>query len=176
MFHGQELTYAELDEQATRIAAALTAHGAAPEKVYPILLEREPAYVAALLGVMRAGAAAAPLSTTYPQERVSRIVRDCEADFVVDDAFVREALAADPASFEEPTRAPDSAALVIYTSGSTGTPKGIVHEHAELAAAIQLGPVPFCRHMVERDWPQRPYATRRVPTCSGSATRWRRSS
>lgn len=137
MFGGQELTYAELDDEATRIAAALAARGAAPEKVYPILLERSPTYVAALLGVMRAGGAAAPLSTTYPRERVNLIARDCGADFVVDDAFVSDALASDPATYAAPPHAPDSAALVIYTSGSTGTPKGIVHERAELAAAIQ---------------------------------------
>ena len=38
VFHGQEVTYAELDDQATRIAAALAARGAEPEKVYAVLL------------------------------------------------------------------------------------------------------------------------------------------
>ncbi|MBO7673963.1 MAG: amino acid adenylation domain-containing protein [Atopobiaceae bacterium] len=137
VYHGQALTYAQLNEQSALIAAALVARGAQPEKVYPVLMERGPAYVAALLGVMRAGAAVAPLSTTYPRERVELITRDCAADLVVDEGFVADALASAPASCEEPVRAPNSAALVIYTSGSTGRPKGIVHEHAELAAAIE---------------------------------------
>ncbi|MBR3317493.1 MAG: amino acid adenylation domain-containing protein [Atopobiaceae bacterium] len=176
VFHEQTLTYAQLNDHSERIATALLARGARAEKVYPILMERSPAYVAALMGVMRAGAAAAPLSTTYPRERVDLITRDCGADFVVDEAFVREAFAAAPASYvssasrgEDASQVdltpcggvaavaphehvepgdgpspgdglacpPNSAALVIYTSGSTGQPKGIIHEHAELAAAIE---------------------------------------
>ena len=137
VYHDQVLTYAQLNDQSARVAAALVARGAKPEKVYPILLERSPTYVVALLGIMRAGAAAAPLSTTYPQERVDLITHDCGAELVVDDAFVKEAMAAAPMLQDEPACSPDAAALVIYTSGSTGRPKGIVHEHAELAAAIE---------------------------------------
>ena len=137
IYHDQTITYGQLDAQSERIAAALVARGAQAEMVYPILMERSPAYVAALLGVMRAGAAAAPLSMAYPQERVDLITHDCGAELVVDDAFVREALAEAPTLQNEPERSPDSAALVVYTSGSTGRPKGIVHEHAELAAAIE---------------------------------------
>ena len=137
VYYDNTITYAQLNEQSEHIAAALVACGAQPEKVYPILMDRGPAYVAALLGVMRAGAAAAPLSTTYPQERIDLIAHDCGSDLMVDDAFVKEALTAASMLQDEPARSSDSAALVVYTSGSTGRPKGIVHEHAELAAAIE---------------------------------------
>ncbi|MEW5928737.1 MAG: amino acid adenylation domain-containing protein [Gemmatimonadota bacterium] len=74
---GSELvTYAALDARAGRVAARLRALGVGPEARVGICLERGPAMLAAVLGVLRAGAAYVPLDPAYPAERLRFVAAD----------------------------------------------------------------------------------------------------
>ncbi|MBW8852702.1 MAG: AMP-binding protein, partial [Xanthomonadales bacterium] len=70
VFGGQTLTYADLSAQADRIANALRDRGVAPGDVVGLYLQRTPAMLAALLGVLRAGAAYLPMDPYFPAERL----------------------------------------------------------------------------------------------------------
>ncbi|HEX8273248.1 MAG TPA: condensation domain-containing protein, partial [Longimicrobiaceae bacterium] len=75
-FGAENLTYAELDARAERIAARLRALGAGPESRVGICLERGPAMLAAVLGVLKSGAAYVPLDPAYPAERIRFVAAD----------------------------------------------------------------------------------------------------
>lgn len=129
--------FAALADQADRIAAALASRGIGPGDVVGLHLGRRPEMVAALLGVLRSGAAYLPLDPLFPPARLAFMVQDAGTALVIADAALPdwldprgvlpldEALAHAPlaASVEIDAQAP---AYLIYTSGSTGVPKGVV--------------------------------------------------
>ena len=61
------LTYRQLDELSSKIAARLIRNGAEKEKIYPIVLRRSNLYIGAIIGVLKSGAAYSPLSAAYPR-------------------------------------------------------------------------------------------------------------
>ncbi|HET7924778.1 MAG TPA: condensation domain-containing protein, partial [Rhodanobacteraceae bacterium] len=75
-FEGKSWTYAELASRARAIAAALRARGVAQGALVGLCLERGAEMVAAVLGVLDAGAAYVPLDPAYPRERLSFMASD----------------------------------------------------------------------------------------------------
>ena len=126
----EKMTYAQLERLSAKIASRLLRRGAKKEKIYPIVLERGFEYIASIIGILRAGAAYSPLSTEYPKDRVAFILKDSNADFVVDEAFLKD-IEKEKILSEFPEIHMEDAAIAIYTSGSTGNPKGI-HGVADL--------------------------------------------
>jgi amino acid adenylation domain-containing protein len=74
---GRELTYAELNERANRVAGYLRAHGVRPGDRVGVILRKSEAAVIALFATMKAGAAYVPADYTAPVERNTRILTDC---------------------------------------------------------------------------------------------------
>ena len=72
----RQLSYAQLDERANRLAHHLIALGARPEVTVGIALERSVEVIVAFLAVMKTGAAYVPLDIDYPQDRLQWIVED----------------------------------------------------------------------------------------------------
>src|SRR5699024_8995858 len=66
-----EWTYAELDRQAEKVAEHLRAHGADHESRVFLSMPRSPRVVAAMLGILKAGATYVPLHDAVPAERVA---------------------------------------------------------------------------------------------------------
>jgi len=148
-----ELSYAQLDERAERVAASLRARGIGVGDVVGLCLPRTERMPLAVLGVLKAGAAYLPLEPDYPAERLRYLVADSGAALVLADEpaaaglagldasvlTLRTALGTSleitpddaPRDVREPE--PDDLAYVIYTSGSTGTPKGVGVSHRSLA-------------------------------------------
>ncbi|WP_328490226.1 non-ribosomal peptide synthetase [Streptomyces zaomyceticus] len=152
----RELTYAELDEAADRLARLLRSRGVGTEDVVGVALPRSPELVVALLAVMKAGAAYLPLDADHPRDRIAYMLSDAGARTVVtvgelagelpetagvtqlllDDPAIVEALAAATDPEPRPPVALDQAAYVIYTSGSTGRPKGVVVSHDGVGSLV----------------------------------------
>ncbi|MFF3247470.1 amino acid adenylation domain-containing protein [Streptomyces sp. NPDC002870] len=131
---GEQISYAELDARAARLAAVLTAKGAGPGKVVAVSLRRSVELVVALHAIHKAGAAYLPLDPAYPAERVRHMLDEARPVFVIDDGFLASPAPAAEAVEPTPTRLlPEHPAYVVYTSGSTGRPKGIVVTHAGIA-------------------------------------------
>ncbi|MFD7712390.1 amino acid adenylation domain-containing protein [Streptomyces sp. NPDC059786] len=133
----RQLSYAETDRAANRLAHRLIARGAGPEEIVALALSRTAETVVAQLAVAKAGAAFLPVDPHYPAQRREFMVRDAGARLVLDDpADLWAADGPDTAPTDTDRTAPltpDHPAYVIYTSGSTGTPKGVVVTHRGLA-------------------------------------------
>ncbi|MET7427264.1 amino acid adenylation domain-containing protein [Dactylosporangium sp. NPDC005555] len=143
-------TYSDLDDAASRIAAALRALQLPAESRIGILVARRVELPAILLGVARAGLAAVPMDPSHPIERLSYIVGSSGCGAVITDGALSvdrvtalgvpsvslsDLLAADPAPTDRPPH-PDALAYVLYTSGSTGRPKGVAVTHRGLANCL----------------------------------------
>ena len=150
----RRITYGELDAQSARIARHLIALGAGPEQRIGLLLPRHAETIAAILGVLRAGAAYVPLDPKYPAARLNQMVGSAQPLLIVEASGVpvldlscarrcdvADLLATEPenaASIQiDPPLTPDHLAYVIYTSGSTGVPKGAALLHGNAAALIE---------------------------------------
>ncbi|MEH1101550.1 amino acid adenylation domain-containing protein [Micromonospora sp. CPCC 205561] len=135
-----ELTYAQVDAAANRLAHHLRAAGAGRETVVGVCLDRDADLVPALLGVLKAGAAYLPLDPAQPAERIGYMLADARVRTVVTTTAQAELLAGfdgrrvlldagdlagEPETDPGVARDPDDLVYVIYTSGSTGRPKGV---------------------------------------------------
>ncbi|NED83345.1 AMP-binding protein, partial [Streptomyces sp. SID11233] len=74
----EQLTYAELDARAARLAHALVARGAGPERVVALAVPRSADMIVAEVAVLKAGAAYLPVDTDYPADRVAYMLEDAE--------------------------------------------------------------------------------------------------
>jgi amino acid adenylation domain-containing protein len=149
MVNNEGITYGKLNERANCIAAALRKRGAGPNSLVGVFLPRGADLVAALLGVMKAGAAYVPLDPDYPKGRIESILDDARPVAVVTSAILLDnlpitgehALCLDrEGDLSEPDDSPapsmpasqQNLAYVIFTSGSTGRPKGVQIGHRAL--------------------------------------------
>ncbi|GLW74742.1 hypothetical protein Kpho02_70390 [Kitasatospora phosalacinea] len=143
----RELTYAQLDEAATRMSAALAERGAGPGTFVGVCMDRDTDLVVTLLAVLKTGAAYVPMDPRYPVERLRYTTEDAGLRLVVTtlDEFPAAdgvtavhpgALTGSTAATPAPADDPDAPAYVIYTSGSTGKPKGVVVPHRNVGALM----------------------------------------
>ena len=84
-WEGGRLSYAQLDTWAGEVAATLRADGVGPGAVVAVLLPRGPELVAAVLGVLQAGAAYVPLDPNQPRGRLELMLADTKARFALTD-------------------------------------------------------------------------------------------
>ena len=160
------VTYRTLEAQASRVARRLGMLGVGPDRFVGVCHSRTPHMLAAIMGILKSGAAYVPLDPAYPPSRVQYILSDAGAEAVLTDGAGRLALPAgtpnvidmDELLGEEPvtpqaTDVPGHAAAsdadlayVIYTSGSTGNPKGVLIEHRQASAFVQWALETFARH------------------------------
>ncbi len=128
-------TYCALDAYARKIAAKLKGLGIKKRDFVTIELPRNKEYIAAMYAVWMVGAAFAPLSPSYPEERLEFIRDNCGAKAVINAKFLRGIENEAPLS-EIVTPEPTDPSLLIYTSGSTGKPKGVLHSHASITDSV----------------------------------------
>ena len=145
------LTYRQLDDRAAAIASRLVREGAEPGAVVAVLLDRTPDLVAAVLGVLKSGAAFLPLDPRQPAARNTFSINDADANIVLTDRRLPAGgdelkatvinlgdVAPDaPCGAPSSTVSPADLAYVIYTSGSTGRPKGVLIEHRSVTNLMQ---------------------------------------
>src|SRR5438034_5590817 len=151
--HGsRQLTYAELNARANRVARALLARKLTREGVVGVVTERNLDWMAAVLGIFKAGGAYLPIEPHFPAERIARTLSRAGCRLVLTErsstAMLDQALDSlsglqklfIAAAYEEGHPAgdlgldvaPDQLTYIYFTSGSTGEPKGAMCEHAGL--------------------------------------------
>ncbi|MDL9935870.1 amino acid adenylation domain-containing protein [Gordonia sp. ABSL1-1] len=149
VFDDRRMSYAELQAQIDRVAAALAAHGVGAESLVALAIGRNIDMIVAIFAVLRAGGAYLPLELDHPDDRLRAIIEAGTPMLLLTETTVAQRFATDvessapplatglavlciddlppvaPGWIAPPVR-PDSAAYVIFTSGSTGAPKGVV--------------------------------------------------
>ena len=130
-------TYGELNRISDRLAAALRAGGVENGDFVAVKMPRVKEFLAAVIGVMKAGAAYIPVDPEYPEDRISYMLEDSGAKLTLTEEKAEELLAGTDGDVYPVNKArPDGAAYMIYTSGSTGKPKGVVQSHRSLGAFL----------------------------------------
>ncbi|AOM39783.1 AMP-binding protein [Xenorhabdus hominickii] len=150
------MTYAQLATHCYSIAKSINQRLAEPDSLIAILMNRQPAIIATLLGIMRAGHAYTIVETGNNHQETMARLHAIQPDFIITDedneTFAQEsgfrwvtyhAASSDRHDSELPSM-PDghAVAYVLYTSGSTGAPKGVEVSHDNLTH--------YCRSLTEQ--------------------------
>ena len=152
----EDWSYARLRQRVDAIAQWLHAAGVRRGDFVALSLEKTPDLIAAIFGILRAGAAYVPVAVDCPPERRDFILEDAGIRWVLTDSVHTDCAAVaavtplyiDTLTSAEAVCLPavdaQSPAYVIYTSGTTGRPKGVVVSHRNL--------VNFCSWFIAQGW------------------------
>lgn len=143
--YGNEyLTYLELNNLANQLAVKLIQKGMNISDRVAIHMDRSLELIVAIYGVLKAGGVYIPISFEYPEERISYIINDSKAKFIISDysdeqfslpVINLEGCVESKNQYEKNLKVNielDSLVSVIYTSGTTGKPKGVMNKHRGL--------------------------------------------
>jgi amino acid adenylation domain-containing protein len=156
LFEDRELTYAQLNEGANRLAHHLIRLGVARGDLIGLCMQRSPEMMIGLLGILKAGGAYVPLDPVYPDERLAFMLRDTATPWILAHGptasrltpFDRQtgvlcldaqaaAIAAEPAHNPVIGTTANDLVYAMYTSGSTGLPKGVLVEHRAVIRLVR---------------------------------------
>jgi malonyl-CoA/methylmalonyl-CoA synthetase len=156
---GKTYTYADLEQETSRVAAFLAALGLSPGARVAAQIDKSPEGVFLYLGVLRAGFCFLPLNTAYQEGELAYFLDNAEPEVVVcrpQAAALFERLAAPsrvrrvltlgadgdgtlpaelpraPATLAALPTAEGDPAVIVYTSGTTGRSKGAMVTHGNL--------------------------------------------
>jgi amino acid adenylation domain-containing protein len=152
--NGASMTYRQLGQRANAVAADLLERGVQPGELVALFVRRSPDMMAAILGILKAGAAYVPVDPSFPADRVAYMLQDANARCVVTEAALSawlppgvQVLMMDAVQGTDVdvhvAVDPAGPSYVIYTSGSTGRPKGVLLPHRALVNLF----------VTLRDWP-----------------------
>jgi len=153
IFEDRQLTYAELNRKANRLAHGLMEQGIGAEQIVAVVAPRSLEMLIALLGILKAGAAYLPIDPDTPTQRMDYMLKDAGATLLLTAKAVRGQLTelstrlrvctADELDVALRTENPGitlsahNLIYCIYTSGSTGLPKGVANTHGGLRNRLQ---------------------------------------
>lgn len=149
-----EVAYAELDRRSDAVARELADRGVVREDLVGLIVDRSPAGVTALWGILKAGAAYVPLDPAHPGERIKEVLQECGARLCLTQRHLADALTVSvpcpliltedvldapgtPGGALPPAPGPGDLAYVMHTSGSSGRPKGVRIEHGGLTGFVR---------------------------------------
>ncbi|KAM0805972.1 nonribosomal peptide synthase Pes1 [Usnea florida] len=147
-----ELTYAELDALAGRLAGYLSLFGVTSGSYVCLCFEKSAYTIVGMLGVLKAGGAFVALDPMHPMAALELRIKDTQARVILTSpcfttmftAMDVHAVGVDQVFLDKLQRVqhplsssvkPDDPCCVIYTSGSTGKPKGVILEHRALVTS-----------------------------------------
>ncbi len=151
LFHGDAMTYRELDLRSTRLAQSLLESGLEPGARVVSVTENHPEHVVLFFACAKAGLILAPLNWRLAPDELRLQVELFDPSLLVASSTQWPRITGDPAlalrrvvhlellddefpvadaSYALPTVHKDDGLLLIATSGTTGTPKGALLTHA----------------------------------------------
>ena len=156
-----ELSYAELDHGAARVAGLLRAKGVQPGDRVGIMLPNVAHFALCYYGALRIGAAVVPMNPLLKEREVGFYLGDSGARVILAwhqfadaahagaEQSAAECVLVEPGEFEallqrcQPAgqvldRRPDDTAVILYTSGTTGKPKGAELTHQNILRNVEV--------------------------------------
>ena len=133
----EKITYQELDEQAESFAKKIRFLNLPPDSRIGLCLPKSSALIAAIFGILRAGAAYVPLDPDYPKERLRTITTDAACSAMIEIGPDGPCVVPTAENRPPAKSATNPLAYVIYTSGSTGQPKGVAIEHRAATTMVR---------------------------------------
>jgi amino acid adenylation domain-containing protein len=141
-FEEEQLTYTELNKKSNQLARYLKTKGVQTETFVTVALTRSIELIISILAILKVGGTYVPLDFSQPKDRLSYILEDTKASFIITQSCLIESLP--PLQkiqcfiFDELgesltnesknnlpiSTSPDNLVYVLYTSGTTGKPKG----------------------------------------------------
>ncbi len=153
-FEDQQLTYKELNQLANQLAYYLQQVGVSLETPVGLCLERSPALIIGLFGILKAGGCYVPLDPNYPAARIAFMLQDAKISILLTQKALNQYISsltrneetqkqmnviyldtdwpriAAFSQYNPPNSVSwDNLAYIIYTSGSTGNPNGVMVTH-----------------------------------------------
>jgi len=143
IIEGEHVTYQELNRRANQLSHWLQGKGIGPETIVGVCLDRSISLVVTVLGVIKAGGCLLPLEPSYPRNRLTYMVEDCQPIMVLTqeryfDIFQKSVTSPIRINTIENNLTRESSQnpaillrtgnlrVIFYTSGSTGQPKGVM--------------------------------------------------
>ncbi|WP_046227794.1 non-ribosomal peptide synthetase, partial [Paenibacillus dauci] len=80
---GKQLTYGELNRRANQLAHCLRQQGVQPDEPVPVLCSKSIDTIVAMVGIIKAGGAYVPIDESYPAARISYLLTDSQARWIV---------------------------------------------------------------------------------------------
>jgi amino acid adenylation domain-containing protein len=157
IYEDKTITYRDLNEKASRLAAFLNRNGVGRGSLIGIFIERSLDMLVGLLGILKAGGAYVPIDPIYPPDRILHMIEDASLSLILTqeqnehklpqstvkklcldrdwpeiNKDIGEGMSNQPYTYSNKDVGPDDPAYVIFTSGSTGKPKGVEIVHRGL--------------------------------------------
>ncbi|MRN52283.1 non-ribosomal peptide synthetase [Paenibacillus monticola] len=150
IFDKEEWTYQQLNRRSNQIARKLQSLGVRSEQPVGIMLDRGFDLIAAIIGILKAGAGYLPLDSDYPEERLHYMLSDSNCEIVLTTLPFADKVnkSANLVFLDDPEIAAcgednlvsmntvDSLIYIMYTSGSTGKPKGVLVKHQNVVRLV----------------------------------------
>ena len=155
VFKQSKRTFRQLNADSNAIAHQLISRGIRRGHVVGVCISRDPTFLAAVLGILKAGGVFLPIDPEMSEERMQHVLNDTKCKLVLShskhksvldlfevhtittNVFLRSAFAKNFTHDCEVKTHADDLAYVIYTSGSTGMPKGVPITHRSIVDRIQ---------------------------------------
>jgi long-chain acyl-CoA synthetase len=139
----RRVSWAELDDSVSDVAAALVADGLQPGDRVALPLPNGVDFVQLYLATLRAGLVAVPINPGYTSAELDHIATDSGAARSLDrDAAAALLAVGNPAPDPHRDRPGEAVSALLYTSGTSGRPKGaMLSARALLANLDQLAAV-----------------------------------
>ncbi|WP_444996147.1 amino acid adenylation domain-containing protein [Aliikangiella sp. IMCC44359] len=154
--NGMQVSYQVLNQRANQLARYFVKQGMKAEQLIGICVERSHNMIAALLGILKVGAAYVPLEASQSKGRIKTVVDKADIELIVttnaNESIVKNIESTKLLNIDSDINLISSQsvdnlnsancnsnnlAYIIFTSGSTGTPKGVAVKHKPVINLIE---------------------------------------
>lgn len=154
LWRDKELTYSELKSEMDRVAWSIT-QKSKKDSIIGVLTGHNHKTVISILGILKAGCAFLPIDEAYPSDRISYILKDAEAEILINtsnnckvdnidlpdvDVIPFDEIKVENNKITQHRKIKkNDLAYILYTSGTTKNPKGVMIEHESISNYILWG-------------------------------------